>query len=187
MVEHDSETLLACDHLIEVGPGPGEQGGQLCFEGDLSACLKSSASCSGPFLDGREKIEKDAKKKNPGKARIIVREARAHNLKRIDVSFPVGLLTVVCGVSGSGKSSLVNEVLAKSVANLLNRAKQLPGVALWNQGFGSFRKGDPCGSISHWKKPSFEPGHFRETFRFTEKTFLSVFLEPGAGLFSRQV
>ena len=171
VVEHDSETLLACDHLIEVGPGPGEQGGELCFEGDLSACLKSSASCSGPFLDGREKIEKDAKKKNPGKARIIVREARAHNLKRIDVSFPVGLLTVVCGVSGSGKSSLVNEVLAKSAANQLNRAKQLPGAHSGIKGLDHFEKVIRVDQSPIGKSPRSNPATFVKLFDLLRKLF----------------
>ena len=95
------------------------------FPGNLDQCMNSKNSNSGPFLSGREKIEKDAKNKKPGKSNLMVRKATANNLQSIDVSFPLGLLSVVCGVSGSGKSSLVNEVLAKSAAYELHRSKQL--------------------------------------------------------------
>ncbi|HBJ60570.1 MAG TPA: excinuclease ABC subunit A [Opitutae bacterium] len=171
VVEHDSETLLACDHLIEVGPGPGEQGGELCFEGDLSACFQSKTSCSGPFLAGREMIEKEARKKNPGKAKLFVREARAHNLKRVDVAFPVGLLTVVCGVSGSGKSSLVNDVLAKSAANELNRAKQLPGAHSGIQGLDHFEKVVRVDQSPIGKSPRSNPATFVKLFDLLRKLF----------------
>lgn len=127
VVEHDAETLLACDHLIEVGPGAGTQGGTIIYSGNLQDCLHSKESASGPFLCGSERIERAGKPKLPGKEQVLVRNAQANNLRGIDVSFPVGLLTVVCGVSGSGKSSLVNEVLAKSAAHRLHRSKQLPG------------------------------------------------------------
>ena len=139
VVEHDADTLLACDHLIEVGPAPGERGGEIVFEGSVKQCLVSNQSSSGPFLDGREKIVKDVSFKLPGKAQLLIREARANNLDSIDVSFPVGLLTVVCGVSGSGKSSLVNEVLAKSAAMELHRSK-VPGAHSGIQGFEHFNK-----------------------------------------------
>jgi excinuclease ABC subunit A len=127
VVEHDTETLLACDHLLEVGPGAGTEGGRLIFDGTLQGCIRSKESRSGSFLSGKEWIEKNGKGKKPGKLRVLVKEAQANNLQQVDASFPLGLLTVVCGVSGSGKSSLVNEVLAKSAAHLLHRSKQLPG------------------------------------------------------------
>ena len=103
VVEHDAETLLACDHLLEVGPGAGTEGGNLIFDGTLQACIQSRQSRSGSFLSGKEWIEKNGKRKKPGKLRVLVKEARANNLQKINASFPVGLLNVVCGVSGSGK------------------------------------------------------------------------------------
>ena len=140
VVEHDGETLRSCDHLIEVGPGPGTEGGELIFSGNLKSCLLDKKSSTGPFLSGKEKVEKEAKDKFPSEAQLTIRSARANNLKNIDVSFPVGLLTVVCGVSGSGKSTLVNEVLAKSAANQLHRAKQLPGAHSGIEGLEHFEQ-----------------------------------------------
>jgi len=138
VVEHDAETLLACDYLIEVGPGAGTEGGHLIFEGELKNCLQSKESRSGPFLCGEEKIEREGVLKKPRKAEVRVKGASANNLKTIDASFPVGLFTVVCGVSGSGKSSLVNEVLAKTAAHLLHRSKQLPGAHKGIEGLENF-------------------------------------------------
>jgi len=138
VVEHDAETLLACDYLIEVGPGAGTEGGHLIFEGELKNCLQSKESRSGPFLCGEEKIEREGVLKKPRKTEVRVKGASANNLKTIDASFPVGLFTVVCGVSGSGKSSLVNEVLAKTAAHLLHRSKQLPGAHKGIEGLENF-------------------------------------------------
>ena len=84
VVEHDADTLLACDHLLEVGPGPGSEGGELMFSGDIQACLTSKQSSTGPFLSGSEKVEKEASDKLPGNDQLIVRSARANNLKKID-------------------------------------------------------------------------------------------------------
>ena len=139
VVEHDAETLLACDHVIEIGPGPGMKGGDLVFNGSLQDCIKSDVSTSGPYLSGKEWIEQEERENHLRHKLFLVKQARrANNLQNIDASFPVGLLTVVCGVSGSGKSSLVNEVLAKSAAHILHRSKQLPGVHGGIQGLEHF-------------------------------------------------
>ena len=171
IVEHDADTLLACDHLIEIGPGPGEWGGELSFAGSLSSCLKSSQSKSGPFLTGREKVEKDAVDKIPGKSKLFIREARARNLKKINVSFPIGLLTVVCGVSGSGKSSLVHEVLAKSAAFELHRSKQLPGAHSGIQGLNHFEQVVRVDQSPIGKSPRSNPATFVKIFDLLRKLF----------------
>ena len=171
VVEHDAETLLACDHLIEVGPGPGTQGGELIFSGKVKACLASKQSATGPFLAGVEKVEKEAKNKLPGKDLLTVRSARANNLRNIDVSFPIGLLTVVCGVSGSGKSTLVNEVLAKSAANQLHRAKQLPGAHSGIEGLEKFEQAVRVDQSPIGKSPRSNPATYVKLFDLLRKLF----------------
>jgi excinuclease ABC subunit A len=171
VVEHDADTLHACDHLIEIGPGPGEIGGRLCFEGNLSTCLKDKKSKSGPFLAGIEKVEKEVKDKKPGKLNLLVKGARANNLQNIDVSFPLGLLSVVCGVSGSGKSTLVNEVLAKSAAYELHRSRQLPGAHGGIDGFEYFEQVVRVDQSPIGKSPRSNPATFVKLFDLLRKLF----------------
>jgi excinuclease ABC subunit A len=171
VVEHDADTLHACDHLIEIGPGPGEIGGRLCFEGNLSTCLKDKKSKSGPFLAGIEKVEKEVKDKKPGKLNLLVKGARANNLQKIDVSFPLGLLSVVCGVSGSGKSTLVNEVLAKSAAYELHRSRQLPGAHGGIDGFEHFEQVVRVDQSPIGKSPRSNPATFVKLFDLLRKLF----------------
>lgn len=127
VVEHDGETMLAADHLIELGPGAGSEGGQLIFEGAPEASFAAKASRSGPYLSGVDRVEKHVPTLKAKAERVEVLGASAHNLKLVDAVFPVGLLSVVCGVSGSGKSTLVNGILAKAAAFQLNRSKVIPG------------------------------------------------------------
>jgi excinuclease ABC subunit A len=171
VVEHDADTLHACDHLIEIGPGPGEIGGSLCFEGSVLSCLQDKKSKSGPFLAGIEKIEKEVKDKKPGKLNLLVKGARANNLQNIDVSFPLGLLSVVCGVSGSGKSTLVNEVLAKSAAYELHRSKQLPGAHGGIDGLQHFEQVVRVDQSPIGKSPRSNPATFVKLFDLLRKLF----------------
>lgn len=127
VVEHDADTMRAADHLIELGPGAGVEGGELIFEGEPGASYTATASRSGAFLSGRQQVEKSVETLKPTKNWLTVKEATENNLKSLTAAFPVGLLTVVCGLSGSGKSTLVNGILAKAAAFKLNRAKSIPG------------------------------------------------------------
>ena len=127
VVEHDAETMLAADHLIELGPGAGVEGGELIYQGDPQGSFQSQRSRSGMFLCGQARVEKNAATLRPKVDWLTIQGACANNLKNIDVRFPAGLLTVVCGISGSGKSTLVNDILAKAAALKLNRAKTIPG------------------------------------------------------------
>ena len=138
VVEHDGDTMRAADHLIELGPGAGSEGGELIFEGTPEAASHSKTSRSGGFLAGKEKLRKDAQTLRPKSTWLLVRGATEHNLKNIDVRFPVGLLTVVCGMSGSGKSTLVNDILAVAAALQLNRAKSIPGKHTKIEGLDQF-------------------------------------------------
>lgn len=127
VVEHDAETMRAADHLIELGPGAGTEGGQLIFQGKPEESHHSKTSRSGLFLSGALRVEKNADTLRPRGEWLSIIGASEHNLKKLDVRFPVGLLSVVCGISGSGKSTLINHILARGAAFRLNRAKSIPG------------------------------------------------------------
>jgi len=138
VVEHDADTMRAADHLIELGPGAGIEGGKLIFEGEPEASYSDDSSRSGAFLSGRQRVEKLADPRRPTGEWLTIKEATENNLQSVTASFPVGLLTVVCGLSGSGKSTLVNDILAKAAALKLNRAKSIPGKHIRVEGLEYF-------------------------------------------------
>ncbi len=123
VVEHDTETMFAADHIIDIGPGAGVHGGELVAQGSVADICACPRSMTGQYLSGKKKIPVPAKRRSGNGRCITVRGARENNLKNIDVSFPLGEFICVTGVSGSGKSSLVNEILYKTLAARLNRAK----------------------------------------------------------------
>ena len=128
VVEHDEDTIKAADWLVDIGPGAGVNGGEVVHSGSYKAILSNKESITGAFLSGREAIETPKKRRPIDKERQIkVVGARENNLKNIDVTFPLGTFTSVTGVSGSGKSSLVNDVLYEVLANKLNGAKGVAG------------------------------------------------------------
>ncbi len=122
VVEHDEDTMYAADHIVDIGPGAGVNGGEVVCEGTVEDIKKCPDSITGAYLSGKLKIPVPAERKTPA-GFIEVKGARQNNLKNIDVKFPLGVMTCVTGVSGSGKSSLVNEILYKRLARELNRAK----------------------------------------------------------------
>ena len=126
VVEHDEDTMKAADYIIDIGPGAGEHGGLVVAEGTYEDIVNNENSITGAYLSGRRKIEVPAVRQTP-KSWLTVRGAAENNLRSIDVRFPLGVFTCVTGVSGSGKSSLVNEILYKSLVRTLNRAKTIPG------------------------------------------------------------
>ena len=140
VVEHDEAMMRAADWIIEMGPGAGNQGGHLIFQGTAASCIQSGLSRSGAYLSGAEQIEKNAQTLQPKSDWLTVVGAREHNLKGMDVPFPIGLLTVVCGVSGSGKSTLVNHILANAAALKLNGSKTIPGKHTKITGLEHFNK-----------------------------------------------
>jgi excinuclease ABC subunit A len=126
VVEHDEGTMRAADHLVDLGPGAGEHGGHVIAAGTPAEVAKNPASLTGQYLAGKKMIEVPAERREPRGA-LVVRGAREHNLKGVDVAIPLGVFCCVTGVSGSGKSTLVNETLHHAVANRLHQAKLRPG------------------------------------------------------------
>lgn len=126
VVEHDTDTMYAADYIVDIGPGAGVNGGELVGEGTVEDLIKSPRSITGKYLSGELKIEVPKERRKPT-GWIEVRGAKENNLKNINVKIPIGVMTCVTGVSGSGKSSLVNEILYKKLAHVLNRARTHAG------------------------------------------------------------
>ncbi|GAB3323699.1 excinuclease ABC subunit UvrA [Geodermatophilus aquaeductus] len=128
VVEHDEDTIKTADWVVDIGPGAGEHGGEVIVSGTVEELLASERSLTGKYLSGRMEITVPKVRRQPQPGReLVVKGAREHNLKGVDVTFPLGLLVGVTGVSGSGKSSLVNDILYTVLANQLNRARMVPG------------------------------------------------------------
>ena len=126
VVEHDEDTMLAADYIVDIGPGAGEHGGQVVAVGNAQEIMKNPKSVTGAYLSGKIRIPVPTERKKPtGYLKVV--GAQENNLKNIDVKFPLGVMTCVTGVSGSGKSSLVNQILYKRLARDLNRARTIPG------------------------------------------------------------
>ena len=126
VVEHDEDTMRSADWIVDIGPGAGEHGGEIVASGTVDDIIACPESLTGMYLSGKRKIEVPAERRVPA-GKITIHGAREHNLKNIDVDIPLGVLTLVTGVSGSGKSSLINEILYKELARALNKAKVIPG------------------------------------------------------------
>ncbi|MEN6359815.1 MAG: excinuclease ABC subunit UvrA [Smithella sp.] len=138
VVEHDADMMMACDHIVDMGPGAGAQGGEVIFQGTPAEVLKSETSLTGKYLSGKESIALPAKRRSAKGRHIILEGATQNNLKNIDIKIPTGVLTAVTGVSGSGKSTMVIETLYKVMARRLNQH---------SGGMGKIRKIKDLGGI----------------------------------------
>ena len=181
VVEHDCEMMLAADHLIELGPEAGQGGGYLCYEGSPHSAEQSDESCSGAYLSGSKRIEKNVVRAVHINEFFRIVGAREHNLKAIDVDFPIGMLSVICGKSGSGKSTLINDILARHAAFKLNRAKAIPGKHDAIEGLDAFRSiiqvnQDPIG-----RSPRSNPATFIKLFDLLRDLFAQCSLAKVRG------
>ena len=126
VVEHDEDTMRAADYIVDIGPGAGEHGGEVVAVGNAEEIMKNKKSLTGAYLSGRIQIPVPEERRKPT-GFLTIKGARENNLKNIDVKIPLGIMTCITGVSGSGKSSLTNEILYKHLARDLNRARVIPG------------------------------------------------------------
>lgn len=178
VVEHDRDTILAADHVIEIGPGAGTQGGELVFSGTLDACLADAHSRTAKYLG--ETFETRAREiratfppRIPEKF-FHVRGAAENNLKHVDVAFPIGALCVVCGVSGSGKSTLVNQILGNVAARKINRAKCIPGKHAGIDGLENFEGFVRIDQSPIGRSPRSNPATFTGIFDLLRKLYAAT-------------
>ncbi|MCQ2798852.1 MAG: excinuclease ABC subunit UvrA [Bacilli bacterium] len=127
VVEHDEDTMRSADHIVDIGPGAGVHGGNVVVNGTVQECIDNTESITGDYLSGRKYIPVPKERHKGNGKKLVIKGCKCHNLKNIDVAFPLGTFTVVTGVSGSGKSSLVNETLCQILAKSLNKADVVPG------------------------------------------------------------
>ena len=140
VVEHDEETIRVADHVVDIGPGAGEHGGEVVHSGTVAGLLKNRKSVTGQYLSGKRSIPIPEMRRKPNEDWVVIRGAHEHNLQNIDVEIPLGCFVCVTGVSGSGKSTLVNEILLKSLMQKIYKSKTAPGRHKSVEGIGSLDK-----------------------------------------------
>ena len=170
VVEHDEETLRNADYVVDIGPGAGEHGGEIVACGTVEDVMNAPRSITGDYLAGRKAIAVPAARRTP-RGWLTVRGAREHNLKNIDVSFPLGVLCCVSGVSGSGKSSLVNSIVHKTLARDLNRARTKPGDCDRIEGVGQLDKIICIDQSPIGRTPRSNPATYTGLFDLIRKVF----------------
>ena len=173
VVEHDTDTMYAADYIVDIGPGAGVKGGELVGEGTVEDLIKSPRSITGKYLSGELKIEVPKERRKPT-GWIEVRGAKENNLKNINVKIPTGVMTCVTGVSGSGKSSLVNEILYKKLAHVLNRARTHAGAHKEIKGIEQLDKIIDINQSPIGRTPRSNPATYTNVFGDIREVFAST-------------
>lgn len=173
VVEHDTDTMYAADYIVDIGPGAGVNGGELVGEGTVEDLIKSPRSITGKYLSGELKIEVPKERRKPA-GWIEVRGAKENNLKNINVKIPTGVMTCVTGVSGSGKSSLVNEILYKKLSNVLNRARTHAGAHKEIKGIEQLDKIIDINQSPIGRTPRSNPATYTNVFGDIREVFAST-------------
>ena len=173
VVEHDEDTMLAADYIVDIGPGAGSHGGEVVACGTAQELMKNPASITGKYLSGELSIPVPAQRRKPT-GWITVKGAAENNLKNIDVRFPLGVMTCVTGVSGSGKSSLVNEILYKTLARDLNRARTIPGKSRGIEGIDQLDKVIDIDQSPIGRTPRSNPATYTGVFDMIRDLFAST-------------
>ncbi|WP_455675917.1 excinuclease ABC subunit UvrA [Pradoshia sp.] len=174
VVEHDEDTMLAADYLIDVGPGAGSNGGEIVAAGTPEEVMKNPNSLTGQYLSGKKFIPLPHERRQGNGQKIEIRGARENNLRNINVSFPLGTFVAVTGVSGSGKSTLVNEILHKSLAHKLHRAKAKPGLHKEIRGIEALEKVIDIDQSPIGRTPRSNPATYTGVFDDIRDVFAST-------------
>jgi len=174
IVEHDEDIMRESDYIIDIGPGAGIHGGEVIAAGTLEEIIKSGDSVTAPYLNGTKQVKVDRKKRKQ-QTFLEIQGASHHNLKDINVKIPVGNLSVVTGVSGSGKSSLINDTLANYLSNTLNRASREVGKFKKITGVDNFDKVLIIDQSPIGKTPRSNPATYTGVFTYIREVFASSY------------
>ena len=173
VVEHDEETIRTADHVVDIGPGAGEHGGQIVVSGTVKDLLRTKASLTGQYLSGKRYIPVPVQRREP-RGWLSIRGAKEHNLANIDVQFPVGCLTVVSGVSGSGKSTLVNDILLRAMMQRVYKSKEVPGRHRKVEGMDAFDKVVDVDQSPIGRTPRSNPATYTGVFDHVRRLFAAT-------------